>query len=105
MSARRDRAPRGGRDVTRVRFEIRILGVTKAQIFYYDDEIPDLFPAVGDHAYPSSLLGHPTRRVVGIDGPHSGRAATVYLEAIDCSHGEFSLARGIATLRTVGWKQ
>ena len=87
----------------RVRFEIRILGVTKAQTFHYDDEIPDPLPAVGDHAYPPSLSGHPARRVVAIESPRSGLAAVVHLEPIDCSHGEPSLAMGVATLRAAGW--
>jgi hypothetical protein len=53
----------GKSDVTRVRFEIRILGVAKVQTFHYNDEIPDPLPAVGDYAtHPRSLPSTKTRR-------------------------------------------
>ena len=88
--------------MTRVRFEIRILGVAKVQTFHYNDEIPDPLPAVGDYAYPPSLSDHPPRRVVATESHRLGNAI-VHLEPIDCSRGKPSLAMGVATLRAAGW--
>src|SRR5262249_20691567 len=73
--------------VTRVRFEVRVLGGAKAERFHCEDLVEEL-PRVGDLAGPL-LFGRPTRtrRVIAIEkAPEQWNvAAVVKLEDIDCS--------------------
>jgi len=86
----------------RIRFEIRVLGVSTAETFHVEQEVPDGWPlpTIGGVARPMSIEG-PERRVVGITS--TGTLTTIELEPIDCSFGEKDFIAEAGWLAAHGW--
>jgi hypothetical protein len=87
----------------RIRFEICVLGVARAETFYVEEQVPDGWPlpAVGALARPLAVEG-PERRVVQVVS--TGAVTYVELEPIDISQGERNVDEEAAALRAAGWR-
>jgi len=92
---------------SRIRFEIRVLGVATAETLHFDDVAvrAEPLPKVGDTAGPlRSMAGW--RRVIAVEPALAlpPVAAVIHLEPIDCSQHERDYDAEVAALRAAGWR-
>ena len=95
--------------MTRVRFEVRVLGVATAERFHFVDEMPESveLPTPGELAGPLPSKATWRRRVTTIEKAPAawGVVAVVKLEPIDCSRLQRDFNAEVAALVAAGWER
>ena len=94
--------------MTRVRFEVRVLGVAMAETWHFVDEMPESveLPTLGELAGPTHSKAA-WRRVTAIEKAPAAWdvLAVVKLEDIVCSDLKRDFEAETAALQEAGWKR